>query len=89
MYCTSKGHFLTDIIGYDMLKLYLKIYTHKNEILGTPLLTDSYILKRPVAMHNLYVRHAVSLRLAVNIFRYYLRHFLQGFCHGMSVMQCK
>jgi len=28
---------LTDIIGYNMLKLYLKIYTSKNEILGAPL----------------------------------------------------
>jgi len=26
---TSKGHFLNDIIGYDRLKLYLKIYTTK------------------------------------------------------------
>jgi len=30
MRCTSKGHFfLTDIICYDRLKLYLKIYTPK------------------------------------------------------------
>jgi len=29
--------FLTDIIGYDKLKLYLKIYTTENEIRGTPL----------------------------------------------------
>jgi len=28
-YHTSQGHFLTDIIGYDRLKLYLKIYTLK------------------------------------------------------------
>jgi len=30
--------FLTDMIGYDRLKLYLKIYAPKNEILGTPLI---------------------------------------------------
>jgi len=29
--------FLTDIIGYDRLRLYLKIYTSQDEILGTPL----------------------------------------------------
>jgi len=29
--------FLTDIIGYDRLKLQLKIYTPENEILGMPL----------------------------------------------------
>jgi len=29
--------FLTDIIGYDRLKLQLKIYTIENEILGMPL----------------------------------------------------
>jgi len=38
MHCTSKGtFFLTDIIGCDCLKVYLKIYTPQNEILDTPL----------------------------------------------------
>ena len=34
---TSNGHFLTDIMGYDHLKLYRKIYTSQNEIVATPL----------------------------------------------------
>jgi len=32
--CTLTGHFLTDIIGYDRLKLYVKIYTLKKVNLG-------------------------------------------------------
>jgi len=36
-----KGIFPKYIIGYDRLKLYFKIYTPQNEILGTPLLPTS------------------------------------------------
>jgi len=41
----KKDIFLTDIIGYGRLKLYLKIYTPKNEILGAPLHLTASILK--------------------------------------------
>jgi len=44
MHRTSKGHFLNDIICYDRLKLYLKIYIPKNEILG----------KRLALLHSAY-----------------------------------
>jgi len=39
MHCASRDIFLSNIIGYDKLELYLKIHTPRNEILGTTLLT--------------------------------------------------
>jgi len=43
MHCPQRDIFLTDIIGYDRLTLYLKIYTVQNEIIGTQLFSDGAI----------------------------------------------
>jgi len=48
MHCISEGFISYSIIGYDRLKLYLKIYTtsEKNEILGmTPTLIAIGLLR--------------------------------------------
>jgi len=43
--------FLTGIIGYNRLRLYLKIYAPKNEMLGTPLQVSTWCYSLVISLH--------------------------------------